>query len=65
MATGAAQQVHIMPGKLSTPPRAEERVLPEPSRRTSRSRGTDDSMVAASSRPSTMACQIARKYARA
>ncbi len=63
--TGAAQQVHIMVGTPSKPPAA---TLPKPCRpstRPTQCTGTRAWTAEPSSRPSTMACQIALPYAHA
>jgi len=57
--TGAAQQVHIMLGTASMPPAA---MLPKPRRPSTRAThcmGTRAWTAEPSSRPSTIACQIA------
>jgi len=59
--TGAAQQLHIMPGRAKTPPSTELRNFELPRTRSTQSLGTSVSSVAPSNRPTTSACQMARK----
>lgn len=63
--TGAAQQVHIMPGSDSRPPAATLPKPLRPSTRATQCAGNSACTAEPSSRPSTIACQIALPYAHA
>jgi hypothetical protein len=61
-ATGAAQQLHIIPGKANSPPRKVEPRPARPNRRSNQSRGISTCSNEPRITASTAAFQIARKY---
>ena len=59
MTTGTAQHVHIIPGIANKPPVTTLRQLERPKTRAIQAMGANSCRAAPSSRPRTMACQMA------